>query len=144
MPAQTATSTMTPTAMAGTSKRGLDSLVAGADLPGAFMSTGSLGTGGASAGDPGLNWAWSSEIVGRPAGLGLKQRRTAPVSGSEDSPRPAAGFCVSASTRVMPRPQTSPAASIAPFFASGGSYTEGFAVTMAGSPADRMVSLASL
>ena len=100
-----------------------------------------------------LIWASSSLMVGRPAGLRLKHRRTMSayvggrVAGKETASDAwsghAGGIWVSASTMTLPRPQISPAAELLPSLASGGSYKEGLAVVAVGWPAGRMLSLAS-
>jgi len=100
-----------------------------------------------------LIWASSSLMVGRPAGLRLKHRRTMSayvggrVAGKETASDAwsghAGGIWVSASTMTLPRPQISPAAELLPSLASGGSYKEGLAVIAVGWPAGRMLSLAS-
>ena len=100
-----------------------------------------------------LIWASSSLMVGRPAGLRLKHRRTMSayvggrVAGRETASDAwsghAGGIWVSASTMTLPRPQISPAAELLPSLASGGSYKEFLAVLAVGWPAGRMLSLAS-
>src|SRR5580704_10983175 len=103
--------------------------------------------------DAGLIRASKSATVGRFAGFRFKHCRAISksvggraagkegisdlLSGHEG------GFCVRASTMVMPRPQISPAWEKLPSFASGGSYTEDFAIYAVASPAGRTVSLAS-
>src|SRR5450631_3931300 len=127
MTAQIATNTIKPTAIAGTSMRAFEELSRGGDefcggvvWVGALRTVGALTTAGCGvigAGDCGTrpNWASRSRIVGRPDGLRLKDCRTASTNAggsaakavSDGSPRPPEGLW-SASTRVMPRPQTSP------------------------------------
>jgi len=116
-----------------------------ADTGGATVSTNPAGAR--------LMMAWSSGIVGRSAGLRFKQRRARSansggrVAGKETASDRSLDHVgadrVSASTMITPRDQMSPAAEVAPSLASGGSYTEDFAILAEDSPTGRMVSLAS-
>src|ERR1700722_350055 len=151
-PAQTAHKVMMPTVIAVTSKSVFDDRwVEDAPTNGSFAAIGVADSG--VAGVARLNSAASSVHVGRCAGSRLKHRPSASANSggrfagrataSERSRDQAGAVWVRASTRVMPSPQMSPAVDILPFLDSGASYKDGLAMLAVGSPAGRIVSLAS-